>query len=236
MRETAMKIRWILLAGMLILLAGQAYGETIHLTSGEIIKGRIVAVEEDVISIESEKGFGVLQIQKSDIILIEYDTAERDPSKTVGIGYLHRTTPQSSGGEALEFGVDAVSLKFWMNSFTSIDFLVGFFDSDLGGNKKFEVFSFDIRLATVVKRQSQLDLYWGGSIGFISVTDTTGTNAIDDSGQTFRVFGGVEIFFLTLPNLGIAAEIGFGSQTVGDRQVTNISTTTFPTFSMRYYF
>ena len=228
---------WLWLASVLILLAtGIAQAETVRLTSGEVIKGRIVSIEEDVISIESEKGFGVIQIQKSDIILIEYDEAERNPDKTMGIGYFHRTNPNSVGGEALEFAVDAVSIKYWISPFNSLDFLVGFFDSEQSGAKEFQVFSFDIRYAHVFKRQSQLDLYYGGSLGFISVKDNTGTNAIDDTGQTVRAFVGVEIFLVTLPNLGISGEVGFGSQSIGDRKVTNISTTTFPTFSLRYYF
>lgn len=231
-----MKKQWLWLAAALVLLAGQANGETVHLSSGESIKGRIVTVEEDIISIESESGFGVIQIRRSDITLIEFDQAQRNPDKTVGIGYFHRVNPNTVGGEALEFGVDAISLKFWLSPESSLDFLLGFFSSELGGTKEFEVFSFDIRWARVFKRQAQLDLYWGASLGFLSVKDNTSATTIDDSGQSFRAFVGAEIFFVTLPNLGISAEVGVGSQSVGDRKITNISTTTFPTFSMRYYF
>ncbi|MCZ6471855.1 MAG: hypothetical protein O7A08_04335 [SAR324 cluster bacterium] len=231
-----MKFKWFGLAVFLVLLAVQARGETVHLSSGEVLKGRIVSIEEDVISIESDSGFGVIQIQKSDVILIEYDSAKRDPSKKVGIGYFHRVNPNSTGGEAMEFAVDALSLKFWANSLTSLDFLVGFFNANLGNNRQFEVFSFDVRLAHVFKRQSRLDLYWGGSVGFISVKDNTGSNDIDGTGLNLRVFFGTEIFLPTLPNLGISAEVGFGTQEVDNRKVTNLSTTTFPALSMRYYF
>ena len=231
-----MKNHWLWLAAVLILLTGQAYGEMVHLTSGEVIEGRIVSAEEDIISIESEKGFGVLQIRKADILLIEYEQAKRNPDNTIGIGYQHRVNPDTSGSGAVTYGVDALSLKFWMSSESSLDFLLGFFSSENAGTTDFEVFSFDVRLATVFKRQAQLDLYWGGSVGFISVKDSTGATPVDDSGETLSVFVGAEMFFVTVPNLGISAEVGFITQSVGDRTTTNISTATFPAFSVRYYF
>lgn len=231
-----MKNHWLWLAAVLLLLATPAYGEIVHLSSGEVIKGRIVGVEEDIISIESERGFGVLQIRKADIILIEYEKAKRNPDNTIGIGYLHRTNPNTAGGSAVEYGVDALSFKFWLNSESSVDFLLGFFSAETSGTTEFEVFSFDIRVATVFKRQAQLDLYWGASAGFISVTDNTGDTAIDDSGETLSVFVGAELFLLTVPNLGISGEIGLVTQSVGSRTTTNISSATFPAFSIRYYF
>ena len=132
--------------------------------------------------------------------------------------------------------MDALSLKFWLSSETSVDFLLGFFSAETSGSTEFEVFSFDMRIANVFKRQAQLDLYWGASAGFISVTDTTGSTAIDDSGETLSVFVGAELFLLTVPNLGISGEIGLVTQSVGSRTTTNISTATFPAFSIRYYF
>ena len=230
-----MKKRFLLL-GWLLILAAPLSAETVHLTSGEVIKGRIVGIEEDVVSIESERGFGVIQIQKTEITLIEYDEVMRNPDRNIGIGYFHRVNPNPAGGEAVEFGLDAFSLKYWLSSHTSLDFLVGFFSSELSGTKEFEVFSFDVRWAQVFKRQAQLDLYYGASVGFLSVTDNTGATPIDDSGQTLQVFLGAEIFFVTLPSLGISAELGIGTQKVGERKITNISTSTFPAFSMRYYF
>ena len=71
MREIGMKFKWFGLAVFLVLLAVQARGETVHLSSGEVLKGRSVIIEADAISIESDSGVGVIQIQKSDVILIE---------------------------------------------------------------------------------------------------------------------------------------------------------------------
>ena len=51
-----------------------------------------------------------------------------------------------------------------------------------------------------------------------------------------RGFIGVEMFFATLPGLGISSELGIGMQELGDRSTTNLSATTFPAFSVRYYY
>jgi hypothetical protein len=107
-----MKKKWLAALGLLIFLAGPVRAETIHLNTGESIRGRIVGIEEDVISVESERGFGVIQIQKSEISLIEYDEVQRDPDRTMGIGYLHRVTPNTAGKEVVEYGVDALSIKY----------------------------------------------------------------------------------------------------------------------------
>lgn len=231
-----MRYHWLWVAALILFAANSAFGETVHLTSGESIKGRIIRVDENSVAIESDQGFGVIEIQRSEITLIEFEEAKRDPDRTMGFGYFHRVTPNSVGGQAMEYAVDAFSVKFWLNSIDSLDFLVGFFSADQSGSKLYEVFSFDIRYATVFQRQASLDLYYGGSLGVINVTDNTGVNSIEESGTNMRAFLGAELFFATLPNLGISGEVGVGSQSLGDREVTNISTTTFPTFSMRYYF
>ena len=128
-----MKKKWLAALGLLIFLAGPVRAETIHLNTGESIRGRIVGIEEDVISVESERGFGVIQIQKSEISLIEYDEVQRDPDRTMGIGYHHRVTPNTAGKEVVEYGVDALSLKYGLSSDVSLVFLLGFFSSELGG-------------------------------------------------------------------------------------------------------
>jgi len=226
----------LLLAGLLI-VAGLAQGETIRLASGDSIRGKIIRVDNDSISVESEKGYGVLQIKRSEITLIEFEGATRDPQRTMGLGYFHRSTPNTTSAQSVEYGVDSISLKFWMSETFSLDLLLGFFSHEQGGAKVFEVFSFETRLATVFSRQSSLDFYYGISLGYLDVVDNSDAAApFEDSGSSWQVFLGGEVFFVTMPNLGISAEIGFGSQSVGDREITNISTTTFPSFSMRYYF
>ncbi len=227
---------WHWVTFCLVLLASPALAETVHLNTGESIKGRIVRADQETISIESDKGFGVLQISRADITLIEFDESERDLSRLVGIGYYHRATPSSVGAEAAEYGLDALSLKMWLSRTDSVDLLVGFYNAEVASGTLFEVFSVDLRYASVFSHRGNLDLYWGGSVGYLNVTDRTSGRNVEDTGTSFRGFLGVELFFLTLPNLGISSEIGIGYQTVGERSTTNLSTTTFPAFSIRYYF
>ena len=232
-----MKRNWFWIAAALLAFAQPAFGETVHLTSGESIKGRIIRVDEGTISIESDKGFGVIEIDRADITLVEFEEAARDPSRTMGFGYFHRVNPNTSGGRAVEFAVDSFSLKFWLSETISLDYLLGFTSTSEGGSKLFEIFSFDVRWASGFRRQANLDLYWGAGAGYLSVTDKTdAAHPIDDTGTAIRLFLGGEIFPVTLPNLGISAELGIGRQSIGNRDTTNLSTTTFPSFSMRYYF
>lgn len=236
-----MNNHWLWAPGLLLALlclgwTPAAWAETVHLNTGESIKGKIIRVDDQTISIESDKGFGVLQIKRSDITLIEFDENERDPSRMIGIGYVHRGTPSSIGSQAAEYGTDALSLKVWLSSRDSMDLLVGFYSASEGKTKLLEVFSLDLRYAKVFSRRANLDLYWGLSAGYLNVTDRTNGQNFSDTGNTYRLFVGTELFFATLPNLGFSAEIGAGTQTVGDRDITNLSTTTFPTFALRYYY
>lgn len=218
----------------LLLAASPVLAETVHLTTGEIIKGKIVRVEEETISIESDKGFGTIQVKRTDILLIEFPESQRDFSRLFGVGYYHRSVPASVAYQAVEYGMDAFSMKMWINQFSSIDLMLGFYSADTSTSTTFQVLSLDVRFATVFERRANLDLYYGVSAGLLSVTDSS--RGVDDTGISLRGFLGVELFFSTLPSLGISSEVSFGTQTVGDSSVTNISTSTFPAFSIRYYF
>ncbi|MDH4224923.1 MAG: hypothetical protein OEW12_04700 [Deltaproteobacteria bacterium] len=216
--------------------APMAQGETFHLTGGDTIKGRIISTDDQTISVESDKGFGIIQIPRSDISMIEFDNSARDPSHMMGIGYYHRSTPVTASGITGEYGMDAFSLKYWLDSNNAADILVGFFSSSANGVKNLEVYSFDMRYNHVFTRKTNLDVYWGLSAGYLSIVDNTSTTKVNATGYTARVTLGVEIFFVTLPNLGMSAEVGVGTQTVGNVTTTNISSSSFPSFSMRYYF
>lgn len=231
-----MKLKWLFLILLLGFWAGPVSGEVIHLFTGERITGRIVQVEEDSLSVESTKGFGVIQIPKNEISLIEFEKAQRNLERKMGFGYYHRTTPNTQDGSALEYAVDSFSVKYWLSPWAALDFLVGFFNYDQSGTTQFEVYSVEIRYLRVFDRKTQFDFYWGLSGGWLTVIDNTLATPIDDTGTTYRGFLGAEVFFLSMPGLGFSAEVGIGSQSVGEREITSISTTTFPTFSMRYYF
>ena len=224
------------LALLALLAAPAARAETIHLVSGESIQGKIIRVDETSVSLESDKGYGVIQINKSDILLIEYDSHKRDPARTIGLGYFHRNAPTAASPATSDYGLDAVSMKYWLSGVDSVDILLGFYNSTTNSTTNLQIFSLDVRYANVFQRKGMLDVYWGGSLGFLSVVDKTNGNDLNDSGGRAGIFLGTELFFVTLPNLGISAEVGFYTQTVGKRTVTDLSTSTFPSFSVHYYF
>ncbi len=231
-----MKMKWLWIWVWLVLLAGPAFGETIHLRTGEVIKGRITAADEDTLSIQSDQGFGIIQVKKAEVLLIEYENKARDLIRKMGFGYYHRSQPNTLAGQLAEFGVDALSLKYWMSNTDSVDFQLGFFNSTQSGHKLLEVFSLDLRYAQVMQRRGNLDLYYGGSAGYISVVDSTTGTTFDATGTSIRGFLGAELFFSSLPDLGLSMEIGIGTQVVGKRSTTNISSSGFPSFAVRYYY
>jgi hypothetical protein len=213
-----------------------ARAETVYLSSGEVIDGKIVRMDDTTISIESDKGYGVIQINKSDIILIEYDNKKRDPSRTIGIGYYHRSAPVVASAATTDYGLDAFSMKYWLSSTDSIDALLGYYNASYNNQTQLSIFSLDIRYAAVFSRKGMLDLYWGGSFGLLNVNDKVSGNNVNDTGTRAGIFLGAEILPVSLPNLGISSEVGFFTQTIGKRTVNDLSATTFPTFSVRYYF
>ena len=229
-------MKWLtkFITAALLLIALPAFAETIHLKTGEKIKGRIIGIDDETVTIESEQGYGILQVPRDNILLVEFEDDHRDLSRMIGLGYFHRSTPASGTGAATEYAVDSLSLKYWLDRDVSFDVQLGFFSTSDKKRTQLEIFSLDLRLAKVFKRQAELDLYYGGSVGYLSVEDKE--FGVDGTGNTITAFLGVEIFFVTLPNLGISAEVGIGTQTVDKRSTTSISSTTFPNFSMRYYF
>lgn len=228
--------RWLWVALLLVLAAASAAAETVHLNTGESIKGTIVGSDEDTITIESAQGFGTIRVERSEIVLIEFDENERDLSRRLGLGYYHRTVPADLDAGSTEYGTDGLSLKMWLDRDSAMEMLVGFYSAAFKGETTYEVFSLDLRYSSVVKRRGNLDLYLGGSVGYLNVTDRRGGADIEETGSSLRGFAGTEIFFDRLPDLGISAEISVGSQQVGDRSVTNLSATPFPSFAVRYYF
>lgn len=228
------RVLGILVAGLV--LASPALAETIHLKSGESIQGRIIGMDENTVSVESERGYGVLQISREDILLIEYTDERRDPSRKFGVGYHQRSAPLVGSGTTADYALDHLSLKYWLDRYDSLDLLFGFFNATNDGTTELQIFSLQARYAHVFRRQANLDLYYGAGVGYLDVEDRTGGRDVNDTGSTLQLFLGAELFFVTLPDLGISAEVGIGTQTVGERTVTSISSTTFPAFSVRYYF
>jgi hypothetical protein len=233
--------RAILIPGLMVMAlaaigATTARAEIVHLADGEVIEGKIVRVDDTTVSIESDKGYGIIQLNKSDIVLIEYENHKRDPSRTVGIGYFHRNAPTVTNAATSDYGLDALSLKYWLSSTDSVGALLGYYSASTGGTTELQIFSFDLRYANVFQRRGLADLYYGLSAGFLSVVDNVSGNNLNSTGYRGGVFLGTELFFATLPNVGISAEIGFYSQSIGKQSITDLSTSSFPTFAVHYYF
>lgn len=227
-----MKRRMILLSLCLLFCTPSVFAAMVYLNSGETLSGRIQAMDEQTLSLESDRGFGVLQIERADIRLIEFDGVHRDMSRKFGVGYYQRGT--ISGGAGSEYNTGNASMKYWLNNADSLDLLLGYAGTSSGKNKEIEIFNLEMRYAKVALQEGNSNLYWGGSLGYLSVTDNS--SKIDDSGTSIRAFVGVEVFLMSLPNIGFSGEIGVGNQTVGKRTSIGIFTAGFPTMAVRYYF
>ncbi len=213
-------------------LTARVEAETVHLNSGESLNGQIQGMDDNTLTLESDRKFGVsqgvLQIDREDIRLIEFEDSPRDLSRKFGVGYYHQ------GVVAEEFNIGAASIKYWLNPTDAVDMLVGYGGTTDGSDKIKEIFHLEMRFTRVMLREGNQDIYWGGGLGFISVNDKE-TNT-DDTGTTARALLGMEFFFVTLPNLGVSAELGVTNQSVGGRTSFGIFSTGFPTMSVRYYF
>ena len=225
-----MKHRWFWIAAILILWATSALGETIFLKTGEVIKGKIVRADQNAISIESDKGFGVIQVKREDIITIEFDQNERDISRFFGLGYFHRIVPLRIDSLGLTFGIDAISLKMWFSSKRAAEILFGFYTAT-GSGLNYDTLYLEGRYTQVFSRRSKLDLYWGFGAGIVDMKDDS--RGISASGTTLEAFLGAESFFTTLPNLTVSTEIGINIQEVGSN---TSSTIIAPALVVRYYF
>ena len=227
----------VLVLALWAAFAANLRAEVLYLNTGESIEGRVTQVDEESITLESDKGFGTLRIPRGEINLIQFgDPDLRDYTRRLGLGYYHRNAAPGNGIAGVEYGVDAISAKFWLTQRDAVDLLLGFYSASQADQTTLKVLSLELRYLSVFSRRANLDLYWGGALGMIRVTDNTQGSNWSGTGTTARLFVGAEIFLATLPNLGLSTELGLASQAVGDRSVTNISTSSFPTFSMRYYY
>lgn len=210
------------------LFAFNVQAAIVHLNSGESLSGQIQSMDDQTLTLESDRGFGVLQIDKADIRLIEFDGNQHDLSRKFGVGYYHK------GAVAKEFTTNSASIKYWLNSTDAVDMLLGYGSTRDGSTKIEEIFNLEMRFTRVMLQEGNQDIYWGGGLGFISVKDKA--TKTDDTGLAIRGLLGVEFFFVTFPNLGISAELGISNQTVGGRSTLGIFNTGFPTMAVRYYF
>ena len=79
--------------------------ETLRLNSGETLKGRIRAMDEQVLYLDSELTSQQLKVERSDIRLIEFDEVLRSMTRRLGLGLFYR--PNGS--------VEEISVKNWLS-------------------------------------------------------------------------------------------------------------------------
>lgn len=228
--------RSCLLVLVLLLLAGlfELHAAVIHLHTGESLQGRIRQMDDTTLTLESNSGFGVLQIEKAQIRLIEFEGQKQDFTRKIGLGYYQRGLATNGKGKAEEYSIGALSLKYWTSHTDAVQLQMGYAGTSQGSEKLLEIVQIDARYSQVMIQEGNQNIYWGAGMGYLGVVDDD--VELDDNGLNIQGFLGIEIFLATLPNLGISGEIGVISQNVGDRRSFALFNSGFPTLAVHYYF
>ena len=173
-----MKLKKLTLIAVLCLSAWTAGAETLRLNSGESLDGKIRAMDEQTLYLESKLTSQQLKIDRTDLRLIEFDATERSLARRLGIGLHYRPY----GNE------ENLSIKNWLNPTDAAELIVGYSE---GTQDKF---NFELRLSRVFINESNSDLSYGAGAGLVSVDSSRGTS--------FRIFSGLEFFPQNNPNIG----------------------------------
>jgi sRNA-binding regulator protein Hfq len=206
----------------------------VYLKNGEIVKGQITRYNSELVTLKSTLGHGVLQIPTSEINMIAAVDSTIKMNQRRGIGYQQSKSTLGRGNWANTYNFDKLTYKVFLteDSFGTVLFS---FANSTRQNKKLEVMSADLRYGKVMKKVQNNMVYYGGSIGILKVTDEA--NEIDASGLSLEAFLGVEMIFPSLPNFGFTAELGVNKKELGEEYSSfDFSTSSFPTFSITYYF
>ena len=139
------KLRLLLVLLIGWTLTATAYGAVVHLNSGESLSGRIQGMDEQMLYLESDRGFGVLKVERVDIRLIEFEAAERNLARKLGIGLHYRpsTVPE-----------ERISLKNWLSPIDSLELLIGYHEE-----MDITHFSLEGRFARVVLNEGGHNLF-----------------------------------------------------------------------------
>ena len=208
-------------------------GWNLYLRNGEMIEGNITQFAEDYIAIESLSGSGALQLPTNEIKMITSKNTRLQMDRRVGIGYVQNKSTLNATKGPFSYNSDYVSYRFFLSDETFGNLLFAYGRASHGKNK-LEILTLDYKMGFVMKRVQNTLLYWAASGGYIVVNDTE--NDVDGSGFSTRAMLGMEIFFNSIPNFGFSGEVGIGYKKVGDYEVTDLSTSNFPSFSIHYYF
>lgn len=205
----------------------------IYLRNGEVIEGTITQYTSEFVTVESLSGHGILQLPTIEISTITTKGHNIELNQREGVGYMQKKSTVSGSNQSYLSNMDQLSYKFFMTKETFGNILLSYANTSDDG-QKLQVMGIEYRLAQIFKKVQNTILYYGASAGYISVKDDS-TN-LSGSGYTISGFLGTEMFFKTLPNIGIAAELGISRADIGDYQATEVTHSSFPTFILHYYF
>ena len=205
----------------------------VYLKNGEVLIGKITQYNSEFLTIESLKGQGVLQLPNSEVNMITSMDTQVEMGQRSGIGYLsHKSTLSGQGGPAA-YQSDMLSYKTYLSEELFSDILFAFGNANYGGNA-LKVMALDYRMGLVFEKYRNVLLYYGGSVGYMTITDDA--NGSSGSGVTMGGFVGAEMFFTAMPNFGFSGELGMTSRKIGNYSSLELSTSAFPALSVRYYF
>ena len=205
----------------------------IYLEGGEVIKGKITQFTDEFITVESKEGYGALEIPTAKVIYITSTKEKLKMGQRNGIGYVQRLSTIDAPAGVTTYSSNQISYKFFLDDQLFGDILLAYGNASYNNNK-LQVLAIDYKMGWVFKTIQNMLFYYGGSIGYLQIVDDASN--IDGSGTGYSVFAGAEMFFPSLPNLGFSAELGYGMKKAGDFSSSELSVSTFPSFSVHYYF
>lgn len=205
----------------------------IYLKNGEIVNGKITQYTTEFLTIESLSGHGVLQLPTAEVNMITSASSNMKMSQRRGIGYHQSKSTLTNQSNPTGYNSDQISYKFFLDDKTFGEGLLAFGNSSING-KKVNILAVDFRYGMLFRQFQNTLLYYGGSVGLLQVKDDI--NDVEGSGISLKGFLGAEMFFPALPNFGFSGELGISKQDAGDYESFSLSTSTFPAFSIHYYF
>jgi hypothetical protein len=205
----------------------------IYLKNGEILEGMITQFSNDFITVESASGHGVLQLPTQSVNYVTSKNIRVKMDQRNGIGYVQKKSTLNLSSGMTSYVSDQISYKMFFDDELFGNILLAHGDATYGADH-LRIFSLDYRMGLIFDQIQNINLYYGGSIGYLQVRDDK--NGIDGAGNTLSIFMGAELFFDSLPNFGFSGELGFRYQKAGEYSSTDLSISSFPSFSIHYYY
>lgn len=206
---------------------------TIFLKNGEVIEGTITQFSNEFIIVESAAGHGVLQLPTASINLITSKKSRLRMEHRNGLGYVQKKSTLNSESGITNYASDQLSYKMFFENDLFGNVLFAYGNASVSG-RKLQIFAVDYRMGLIFDQIQNMMLYYGGSVGYLQINDDT--NGVDGTGTSLGAFVGAELSFATLPNFGFSGEIGYRIQKAGNYDASDLSLSTFPSFSVHYYF